>query len=809
MSRSQSLSRFIRKNLSFRKNSKSPKSNRSIASLLIVSVALLAAVVVSISVESRSGGWLRKAAQPSSPASNPEAAKNPVALTPKRSLAPATPLVPLVPTVTASKVDTLLTDVDLDGKADPGDTLKYTVVIGATGMDATGVQFNDTVDPNTNFVPGTVMTTPLARNDSYLAAGNIQITVPVGSGVLANDSDADSVGPVLTVSALATSANGGNVSLDANGSFTYNPPAGFEGVDTFTYTLNDGEGNTDTATASITVSGMIWFIDNEADPCLTVAAGCGRLRTPFSTLAAFNNFNNGTGNNPAANDNIFVFESAINYVGPVALLNGQKFIGQDATATLSLISGVIPPAFSDALPATSPGAPIVNITSAGIGITVAQNNILRGFTGGDAGTDINGSGFGTLNISDVTLNGNGQTLNLSTGTLNGTVGSISSTNSATTGISLTSVAGSLVSGSTTVTNSTGIGISANTSGATLNFAATSVTGSGGTGISLLTNTGAITFGALTITPDGSQRGLHAADNTANITIPSGTVTTTGAVAVEITRGSGTTPLTVSLTSVSANGGPGGIVLTNTNGSFTITGNANTAVGGNSSGGTIQNVTGHGIALTNVQNPSFTNLNIQSAGRSGVDGAGGVTNFTLANSTINNVGTAALGQHDESNVSFNDNGAFTSTAVSGVVSITQNTLTNARRHGIQIENGSGTISNLVITQNTLTSSTSAAVSLGTAILVVPQGSAGTTAHLTTGNISRNAITNFPSGEGIAVLGGSGNTSNNTSATLGANGTPINITNNTIAGQAAAASHLGSIDIRARMNSLVGVINLKIY
>ena len=157
----------------------------------------------------------------------------------------------------------------------------------------------------------------------------------------------------------------------------------------------------------------------------------------------------------------------------MTLLNGQKFIGQDATDTLSNISGVVPPAGSDPLPATSPGAPIVNITG-GNGITVAQNNILRGFTGGDATTDITGTGFGTLNISDVTLNGTGQALNLSTGTLNGSFGSISSTNSATTGLSLTSVAGSLTSGSTTVTNSTGIGISVNTSSAVLSFANTSV-----------------------------------------------------------------------------------------------------------------------------------------------------------------------------------------------------------------------------------------------------------------------------------------------------------------------------------------------
>ncbi len=317
--------------------------------------------------------------------------------------------------------------------------------------------------------------------------------------------------------------------------------------------------------------------------------------------------------------------------------------------------------------------------------------------------------------------------------------------------------------------------------------------------------------------------LNDASNGAGIILDDGgtSVTTTGTNTINTRSGVGlnitnttigagnVTFVSISVGNNDGNPDPAnGIVINNTgSGRLIVPGNGNTSVGGNSSGGTIQNVTGHAISLTNTQNPSFTNINIQGAGRSGVDG-NQVTNFTLANSTINNVGTAAAGQHDESNVSFNTDGLFNATALSGTVSITQNTLTNARRHGIQIENGTGTISNLVITNNTLTSSTNAAVSLGTAILVLQQGSAATTSHLTTGNISSNTITNFPSGEGIAILGGTGNVSNNTSATLGANGTPINITNNTIAGQAAAASHLGSNAIRATMNGQVGVMNFNI-
>jgi len=502
----------------------------------------------------------------------------------------------LAPTVSATKSDALFTDVDGDLQADPGDTLKYTVNINASGEDATGVTFTDTVDPNTAFVAGTLRATPVAVDDTYAATGNIRISV-AAPGVLGNDFAGV---PSATITAPPiTSTNGGNVTLNADGSFTYNPPAGFEGADTFTYTLTNSEGS-NPATVTINVSGMIWFINNTAScPC------DGRLTNPFNTLASFAAVNNGAGNNPAANDNIFLYESATDYVGPVTLLNGQRFIGQDATASLSAITGLTPPAGSDPLPATDSGnATIVNITT-GNAITVGSGNTLRGFTGGDSTTDISGAGFGTLTISDVTLNGTGEGLNLTSGTLAATFVSISSTNSATTGISLTSVAGTLTSPTTTITNPAGIGLSVGTSSAALNFGNTTSSASGGTGVSLLTNTGSITFGALNISPDASQRGLLATDNSNTITTTSGAITNTGATAVEITRASGTTPLVVSLTSVSSDGGVNGIRLNNVNGSFTVTGTGTTA----GSGGTIQNKTSNGAEIIGASNITLTNMNL--------------------------------------------------------------------------------------------------------------------------------------------------------------------------------------------------------
>src|SRR5207237_5512808 len=104
------------------------------------------------------------------------------------------------------------------------------------------------------------------------------------------------------------------------------------------------------ATLTLNVSGMLWFVNSAAG-----AGGDGRLTSPFNTLAAFNTLNNGTGDNPAAADNIFLYTGS--YTGPLTLLNNQKLIGQGASASLITISGLSLAADSAALPATALTAP--------------------------------------------------------------------------------------------------------------------------------------------------------------------------------------------------------------------------------------------------------------------------------------------------------------------------------------------------------------------------------------------------------------------------------------------------------------------
>jgi len=239
------------------------------------------------------------------------------------------------PMITATKVDalvmTLSGDLDSDGKVDPGDTIRYTVTITNTGMDALGVMFTDTLDPNTTLGDQG----PLALPDNYTATGNVPISVPAMSGLLANDSDIDGVTPpasLMVTDVDTTTTQSGTVDLMSatDGSFTYTPPAGFEGVDTFTYEVTDGDGLTGRGAVMITVSDMIWFINN--DPGAPGSSpGDGSLNNPFKTLAAFESATGSGGNNPKAGDCIFIAtgtSGATNYTGGVTLENNQVLVGE-------------------------------------------------------------------------------------------------------------------------------------------------------------------------------------------------------------------------------------------------------------------------------------------------------------------------------------------------------------------------------------------------------------------------------------------------------------------------------------------------
>lgn len=95
---------------------------------------------------------------------------------------------------------------------------------------------------------------PVAVDDGYSVNQSDVLTVASTSGVLANDSDAD--GDQLMAQQMSQPENG-VLTLNPDGSLTYDPDAGFVGIDTFSYIAGDGAANSGVATVTIEVTATV------------------------------------------------------------------------------------------------------------------------------------------------------------------------------------------------------------------------------------------------------------------------------------------------------------------------------------------------------------------------------------------------------------------------------------------------------------------------------------------------------------------------------------------------------------------------
>jgi uncharacterized repeat protein (TIGR01451 family) len=367
------------------------------------------------------------------------------------------------------------TSTNGDTKAEPGDTITYTATITNNGVvsptdDATGVGFTDTPDGNTTLVSGSVESTPIARPDFYNALGNVPITIQDASGILGNDGDPDGDGVTL-VSVQSTSAMGGTISnTDSSGGFTYDPPAGFHGTDSFTYQINDGNASrVDTGTVFVTVTNMIWFINSAA----TSTGAVGTYNHPFNSITAFNTINDGTFNtgtktfHPGTGDTIFICTggdasgpctgSPGNYSGNLTMLNSQYLIGQGAGSSITAITGLSSPANSPSLPNTGKSRPTLTGN-----ITVQDGNRIDGMNlSPSSGTALTGNGsassapYKNFTIAETPINNSGgQAINLNHYNLSATFTSVSSAGG-TYGIQVQNTTGSFTVNGNQTNNSQG------------------------------------------------------------------------------------------------------------------------------------------------------------------------------------------------------------------------------------------------------------------------------------------------------------------------------------------------------------------
>ena len=161
--------------------------------------------------------------------------------------------------------DLSVTSVSVDAEfgtvTDNGDgTYTFEPAEDYTGED---VPMSFTASDGTSSASATAIIDVTPVNDGPVAADDAAGTdedSSVNIDVLANDTDVD--GDTLVVTGATVTSGEGSVTVEADGSLTYDPGTSYNGLDDgetatveISYDISDGQGGTDTATATVTVTG--------------------------------------------------------------------------------------------------------------------------------------------------------------------------------------------------------------------------------------------------------------------------------------------------------------------------------------------------------------------------------------------------------------------------------------------------------------------------------------------------------------------------------------------------------------------------
>jgi len=166
--------------------------------------------------------------------------------------------------------------ITLTGSDPDGQSISFTNISNPTHGSISGTGANITYTPDSNYFgpdsftfksydgysysPAATITltvnavndAPSANNDAYSTSEDTLLTVPA-NGVLANDSDVE--GTTLTTT-LVSAPTHGSLTLNADGSLTYQPAPNYTGSDSFTYRASDGLLSSNEATVELTMTSV-------------------------------------------------------------------------------------------------------------------------------------------------------------------------------------------------------------------------------------------------------------------------------------------------------------------------------------------------------------------------------------------------------------------------------------------------------------------------------------------------------------------------------------------------------------------------
>lgn len=152
-----------------------------------------------------------------------------------------------------------------NANANGADSFTYRVSDGAGGLDLATVSITITA----------VNDAPVADDEALTVAEGAAATTVM---VLAGDTDVE--GDALTIVGKTNGTKGAVTIAPGGTAVTYKPFTAFSGPDSFTYTISDGHGGTDTALVVVTITGVNDAPSAVNDGAMKVPEGAGAVALP-------------------------------------------------------------------------------------------------------------------------------------------------------------------------------------------------------------------------------------------------------------------------------------------------------------------------------------------------------------------------------------------------------------------------------------------------------------------------------------------------------------------------------------------------